>query len=328
VPDNPRHIVLPELPAIPGLTFRQVRGVAELNGIAAVMNASLAADRSRERITAEGLATAYRHATRCDLQQDALLVEINGRLTGYASMERYEVDDGSCLYSILLYLVPEWRGRGLELAMQRYMEQRARIAAAARPDGSPHSFASLVPDTWQAWIDMLFAQGYAPVRYYFEMQRSLDGDLPAVCLPAGLELRPPLPEHYRAVWQADVESDRDNWGHVAHSEEDYCAWVETPDLDPSLWCVAWDGDQVAGGAINVAHEGGWGETDDLFVRRPWRRRGLGRALLAASLHVFKTCGLTTAGLGVDAENPSGAVRLYESLGYRPYQRLASYRKPM
>ena len=110
--------------------------------------------------------------------------------------------------------------------------------------------------------------------------------------------------------------------------------MATPDLDPSLWLVAWDGDQVAGAAINVIHKSEcgerdiWGETDDLFVRRPRRRRGLGRALLVGSLHLFKARGLTTAGLGVDAENLSGALRLYEGLRYRPYQRLASYRKPM
>ena len=71
---------------------------------------------------------------------------------------------------------------------------------------------------------------------------------------------------------------RDQRDHVAPSEESYQAWMATPDLDPSLWLVAWDGDQIAGAAINIAHknEDGerdtWGETDDLFVRRPWRRR--------------------------------------------------------
>ena len=76
-----------------------------------------------------------------------------------------------------------------------------------------------------------------------------------------------------------------------------------PELDPGLWRVAWDGDQIAGAAINVVHkdERGerviGGETDSLFVRRPWRRRGLGRALLVGCLHLFKARGLTTAGLG-------------------------------
>jgi GNAT superfamily N-acetyltransferase len=83
-----------------------------------------------------------------------------------------------------------------------------------------------------------------------------------------------------------------------------------------MWLVAWDGDQVAGAAINVIHEGVWGEADDLFVRRPWRKQGLGRALIVGSLHLFKTRGLAVVGVGVNAEN-APAVRLYESVGFRP-----------
>ena len=327
-------IVLPEAPAIPGLAFRHFRGAADWPGIAAVINASLAADRNGERITAEGLANIYAHPVHWDPQQDTLFVQVDGTLIGYTNTEWREEDNGACPHLIHLHLAPEWRGRGLELAMQRHMEHRARAAAAAGPDGAHHLFASKVPETWHARAEMLLSQGYAAVRYFFEMQRPLGGDLPPVFLPAGLAFRPPLPEHYRAIWEADEESHRDSWGHVAPSEEDYRAWVATPDLDPSLWVVAWDGDQVAGAAINVVHKSDhgerdtWGETDDLFVRRPWRKRGLGRALLVGTLHLFKARELTTAGLGVDAENLSGALRLYESVGFRPYQRVAYYRKPM
>lgn len=326
-------IVLPEAPAIPGLAFRRFRGPTDLAGIAAVMNASLAADRNGERNTAEGLANSFAHAVHWDPQQDTLLVEVTGTLIGYANTEWREVGD-DCQHAIQLHLAPEWRGRGLELAMQRHMERRAQAAAAAGPNGVRHWFSSRVPGTWRAWAEMLLAQGYAPVRCFFEMQRPLDGGLPDASLPAGLAIRPALPEHYRAIWEAGAECYRDQWEYVAVSDEDYKAWAATPDLDPSLWLVAWDGDQIAGAAINVVHKSEqgerdtWGETDDLFVRRPWRQRGLGRALLAGSLGLFKARGLTTAGLGVDAENLSGVLRLYEGLGYCAYQRVVMYRKPM
>jgi mycothiol synthase len=321
-------IALPEAPAIPGLVFRHFRGGADLPSIATVMNASLAADRNSERITAEGLANFYAHAVHWDPQQDTLLVEVDGMLIGYANTEWREEDDGACPHFIHLYLVTEWRGCDLELAMQRHMERRARVAVAAGPSGARHWFASLVPETWHARAGTLLALGYAPGCHYFEMQRPLDDELPQALLPTGLALRPPLPEHYRAIWEAGEECFRDQQDHVAPCEESYRAWVATPDLDPSLWLVAWDGDQVAGAAINVIHADAWGETDDLFVRRPWRKRGLGRALLVGSLHLFKARGLTAAGLGVHAENLSGALRLYESVGFRPYQRVVSYRKPM
>jgi mycothiol synthase len=320
--------MLPEAPAIPGLSFRHFRGEADFPGIAAVVNSSAAADQNGERITAEGLANIFAHPIHWDPRQDTLLVEVDGALIGYANTEWREEDGGACLHLIQLYLVAAWRGCGLELAMQLYMERRAREAAGAGPGGVGHWFASRVPDTWHACTEMLLAQGYTPASYYYEMQRPLDDDLPEAPLPAGIAIRPPLPEHYRAIWEAGEECFRDQRDHVAPSEESYRAWVATPDLDPSLWLVAWDGDQVAGAAINVVHEGGWGETDDLFVRRPWRKRGLGGALLIGSLHLFKARGLTTAGLGVDVENLSNAVGLYESVGFRPYQRVASYRKPI
>lgn len=324
-----------ETPAIPGLILRGFRGPADFDGIAAVMTASLA-DHNGERYTAEVVANTFAHPANTDPLQDTLIAEVDGALIGYANTQwRVENDGAACWHWIHLYLEPAWRGRGLEAAIQTHLERRARlVAAAAGPAGARHLFTSMAPETWRARVDSLLALGYAPARYFFEMQRSLEGDLPELAIPAGLEIREPLPEHYRAIWDADDESNRDNWLNAPLEEEEFRAWVEAPDLDPSLWRVAWDGDQVAGASINVSQksEDGtrevWGETDSLFVRRPWRRRGLGRALLLASMHLFKARGMITAGLGVDTENPSGALRLYEGLGYRPYQRVVLYQKPV
>ena len=327
--DNSRSITLPEAPLIPGLVFRHFRGEEDFPNIAAVINASLTADGSKERVTAEELINIYAHPAHWDAQHDILLVEGDGQLIGYANMQWRAEDTGDCLHLFDLYLVAAWRGCGLELAMQRTMERCIRETATAELDGVQHWFVSKAPETWQARVEMLLGSGYAPVRYYFEMQRPLlGGSLPEIVLPPGLAFRPALPEHYRTIWEAGAECFRDQGDYVVLNDEDYRTWVASPGLDPSLWLVAWDGDQVAGAAINVIHEGTWGETDDLFVRRPWRKQGLGRALLAGSLHLFTARGLTTAGLGVDAENVSGALGLYESVGYRPYQRSASYRKRM
>jgi GNAT superfamily N-acetyltransferase len=326
--DNSLSFTLPEAPAIPGLVFCHFRGEEDFPNIAAIINASLTADLSKERITAEELINTYAHAAHRDPQQDILLVEIDGKLIGCANMEWREEGSGDCLYLIDLYLAAEWRRCGLELAMQRHMERCIRKAVIAEPDNVHHWFVSKVPETWQTRVEMLRVLGYAPMRYYFEMQRPLLDNLPEAVLPTGLAVRPPLPEHYRSIWEASEECFQDQQDYVAPREENYRTWVATPGLDPSLWLVAWDGDQVAGAAINVIHEGAWGETDDLFVRRPWRKQGLGHALLVGSLHLFKARGLTTAGLGVDVENVSGALGLYESVGYRPYQILVSYRKPM
>ncbi|HSQ16660.1 MAG TPA: GNAT family N-acetyltransferase, partial [Anaerolineales bacterium] len=292
--DNSPSITPPAAPMIPGLTFRRFRGADDFPNIAAVINASLIADESKERITAEDLINLYEHPAHWDPQQDILLVEVDGKLIGYANMEWRLDDRGDCLHMIDLYLLPAWRGGDLELAMQRHMEGCIRPAVTPEFDGLPHWFVSKVPETWPTRIEMLRGSGYAPVRWYFEMQRPLlGGSLPEMLLPPGLAIRPPNPEHYCAIWEAGEECFRDQQEYVALSEADYQAWVATPGLDPSLWLVAWDGDQLAGAAINVIHPGDWGETDDLFVRRPWRKQGLGRALLAGSLHLFKARGLCT-----------------------------------
>lgn len=328
-------LIIPEAPAIPGLVFRYFSGEADLPGIAAVINASNAADLNRERLTAEKLAHTFAHPVHWDPRQDCLLVEIDGALVGYAYTEWREEDTGDCLHLIRLHLVPEWRGRGLELAMHCHMERRARdVAAGVGTPGVRHVFAGLVPETWGARTAMLIARGYPATRHFFDMERSLDGELPAAPLPAGIEIRPVLPEHSRPIWDANVEAFRDHWSNMPPDEEDYQAWLESPERDPSLWVIAWDGDQVAGGALNMLYDDGESErgavgwVDDLFVRRPWRKQGLGRALLVGSLRVFKARGLAMAGLNVDAENLTGALRLYERVGFRVYRHMVAYDKAM
>jgi ribosomal protein S18 acetylase RimI-like enzyme len=69
---------------------------------------------------------------------------------------------------------------------------------------------------------------------------------------------------------------------------------------------------------------GW--TENICVRRPWRKRGLARSLIVQSLWAIKERGMTEAALGVDTENPNGALRLYESVGFRPVKRWTTYRK--
>lgn len=71
-----------------------------------------------------------------------------------------------------------------------------------------------------------------------------------------------------------------------------------------------------------------GYTQDVFVRRPWRRRGLARALLARSIRMFCEMGMEETALGVDTRNPSGALRLYEGMGYKQVQRHTFFSKEM
>jgi len=153
-------------------------------------------------------------------------------------------------------------------------------------------------------------------------------------LPEGLEIREVRPEQMRAIWDAEKEAFRDHWGMGTPSEEDYEEFLTDPmTTDTSLWRVAWDGDQVAGQVRSFVNEEenraygrkrGW--VENISVRRPWRHRGLARALMAASFPLLRARGMTEGALGVDTENPSGALRIYESMGFRAVSKGTTFRK--
>lgn len=162
-------------------------------------------------------------------------------------------------------------------------------------------------------------------------------DIPLFPLPDGLEIRPVTAEHYRLIWEAENEALRDHWGYLRRTEEDYLAWLNGKAVfQPHLWQVAWDisSGQVAGQVRpfilddeNEKYCRKRGYTEFISVRRRWRKRGLARALIARSLNAQKELGMTESALGVDSENLSGAVQLYESCSFRVEKRNTIFRKP-
>jgi ribosomal protein S18 acetylase RimI-like enzyme len=161
------------------------------------------------------------------------------------------------------------------------------------------------------------------------MEIVLDGPPVEPKFPEGIELRPFIKgEHDIKVWQAQNESFRDHWGsHDVTLEEWKRSRFDDPDSDPTLWPIAWDGDEVAGFSLNRYRMGiGWIRT--LGVRRPWRKRGLGEALLLQSFGEFYRRGTKTIGLGVDAQNPTGATRLYQKVGMYAASEFVTYEKEL
>ena len=116
---------------------------------------------------------------------------------------------------------------------------------------------------------------------------------------------------------------------------DYQRFLNEVPFQPHLWQVAWDGDQVAGmvrnfidDEQNAKYNRKRGYTESISVRRPWRKRGLARALIARSFNMHRDLGMTEAALGVDTQNPNGARQLYESMGFQTVWSSSSYRKPL
>jgi ribosomal protein S18 acetylase RimI-like enzyme len=165
------------------------------------------------------------------------------------------------------------------------------------------------------------------------MVRPCDQLIEIAPLPEGIQVRPVQPEQWRQLWDAAQEAFQDHWGFVPAGEEAYKEWLASPDFRPELFMVAWDGDEVVGQIQNAISENEnkeynrlRGYTEDISVRRPWRRQGVARALLTRSIKMFQEMGMDETELGVDTQNPNGAKGLYAGVGYQELKRFTTYRK--
>ncbi|MGC9520475.1 MAG: GNAT family N-acetyltransferase, partial [Anaerolineae bacterium] len=305
-----------EMPSIAGLRCRGFRGEADYPAMAAVIAQSKEADKQDFTETADDLRRQYQHLVNSDPFADMLFVEIGGEVVGYSRIWWQQVVDGPRVYSHFANLVPAWREQGIRRAMVRHNEARIREIAAAHGATVPRVYECWASDGEKDWMRVLKGEGYEVVRYGFAMVRPSLDSIPELPLPEGIEVRPARPEHYDRIWDAARQAFRDHWGF---SEEEWAhtyfeSWQQDDTFQPHLWQVAWDGDEVAGMILNFIHEAEnreyhrlRGYTETICVRRPWRRRGLARALIARSLAVLKAEGMTEAALGVDADNPNGAL---------------------
>jgi len=330
-----RTVLVPEAPSIPGLCFRKFSGPDDYPAMLAVIEGSKAADEVERADTLEDVARAYAHLTNCDPYQDMLFAEVDGRVIGYNRVFWEQQSDRTRLYNLFGFLLPAWRRKGIGTAMLRFAERRLQTIAARHPEDGPRFFQSWATDTERGALALLEKEGYRAVRHEFAMVRPLNEPIAPAPMPEGLTVRPIRDEQIRLVLAASEEAFRDHWGHVPMEEEDIQRWMADPTFNPGLWRVAWDGDQVAGMVLNFVNEEEnkeyrrkRGYTEGICVRRPWRRRGLASALLTRSLRMFKAMGFEEAALGVDSQNLSGALGLYQGVGFRVVKRHLIYRKPL
>jgi len=331
-------ISLPDPPDVPGLVFRRFRGESDYAGITAVGNASREADGVELVLGINDIANEFTHLANSDPARDLIAAEIDGQFAGYSLGEWALEHSGQYQYWFQLSLSPEWRGRGIRRAMLHWMERRLREVAADHPAGAPRTFATYAGHKALSLMALLESEGYYRARYFNKMTRSLDEPLPDFPMPPGLEMRPVLPEHYRLIWEASEEAFRDHWGHSPSPDEYYEWWMEDPVIfTPELWQIAWDveKDEIAGqvrtfidGPENEKYQRRRGYTEMISVRRPYRRRGLARALIAESLRVLKARGMAESALSVDSESLTGATRIYEDCGFRLVSSSVAYRKEM
>jgi mycothiol synthase len=329
------------LPAgVAGVAFRLSTDLeADLPALWATQDAARVADGEMERNSLEGFLNYYRHLERFDRSRDLLLAEAGGRIVGYTRVEWNDSNDGERWYEAAGVVHPEWRGRGIGAAFVGWSERRrteiaAAHAAAGEAPGRVRALTTFLFDGDVGGRDLLDRAGYVPFRRFASMKRPDLDDLPEAPLPAEFEIRPIARERaaMRRVFDADVEAFQDHFGWSEGTDEKFEEFIGYESVDPALWLVAFDGDEVAGAVLNGIHVSPEGERsgwlDSIFTRRPWRQRGLARALIARSLVLLRDRGLADASLGVDLTNPHQALVLYESCGFRVVSSATAYRKPV
>ena len=320
--------------SVAGLRLRPFAGEADLAEMVRIHNAEAEADGLHQRTTIDELRSHVAHPSASfDPVRDITIAELDGRVVATASREVVDTTDGFREYRSDGEVDPPFRRRGIGSALLADNMRRHRAHAASEASPRTPIFGSWSSDGQAGDIALLEKTGFHVARWFFEMVRPTLDDIPDIPLPDGLELRPIDRAGAKQVWDADIEAFADHWGGFDGSEAHLQRWLENPNTDLSLWVIAFDGDEVAGGIINgidrpqneaLGIQRGW--LNSVFTRRPWRRRGLATALIAESLRVLRDRGMTSAALGVDADNPSGALGLYEGTGFAVDKRSSAWRK--
>ncbi len=329
---------MPALPApvesLPGAAWRPL-GLGDIDAYVRLQEAARVADGGEEVTTAE----VARHELtdpNCPVATNTLALALaDGTLA--ASIMVHERLQGLDSRRIFLWGTthPELRRRGIGRAALAWGVARADEILAGQPATLLRVVEAFKEERLADAVALHEGAGFQAVRWYFDMRRDLGEPIPHEPDPLGIRL-----EGYEHAWAerlrlAHNEAFADHWGSEPLTAEIWNRdFLGDPFFRGDLSFVALDGDEVAGYTINYVAEADWeatgireGWVGQLGVLRPWRRRGLATALLVRSMRAFRDAGMDAAILGVDAENPTGALGVYDRLGFRPVRRSVRMQRP-
>jgi mycothiol synthase len=295
----------------------------DVGSVVGLMNACDIAEQAEPEYTVEDLRADWQ-SPEVNLETDAWVIVAPGeQLVGYSLLFNRE---NVRLYADT-YVHPEHRGRGIRPHLVWLTERRARQQVPDAPPGARITLYDTISSADKVARAFLEEKGFRLARHFWRMRIEMDEMPPAPELHCGITIRTfvPVQDDY-ATFEAMEEAFQDHWGHIPWRFESWQQhMMKRDDFDPSLWFLAIEGERIVGGSLCHSYPNeGW--VNQLGVRRPWRRKGLGLALLHHSFRELYRRGQRRVSLGVDSQNTTGATRLYERAKMHVTRQFDSYEK--
>lgn len=306
------------------LTLRAFAGPEDYARMAEIENACNAADGLDFLESAEDIRHRMERSAALDPARDMLLAEQGGQALGFARLTCADEVSGLRRYNIAVNVHPLIRRHGLGRQLLHWAQARARAIEDGKTPAQKTVYHAWALEAQQGGCVLLEHEGYGVARLGHEMRRSLHDPISDFALAPGFEFRATQPEHYQAVHAADIDAFRDHNGFVEPDATEYARWLQGAHFSPQLWQVIWhiESNRIAAQVLNyINHEENekfkrkLGMTEDISTQRDFRKLGLARAAISRSLRMFQALGYDTVALGVDAANPTGAMRVYQDCGY-------------
>jgi len=270
-------------------------------------------------------------ARRLDLERDAwVVVAPDGSFAGCAWL--WPLRAGDTEFVAEHFVHPTHRDSAVDDTLIDTIEGRVADLHREMPSMTSLVLASEERDARRR--ASLQQRGYEHVRDIYGMRMDLAPGRPPASWPAGIEVRPMRPGvDDRDAHAASEEAFAEHYLFGPQPFEEWRACtLERNECDPSLWLLAWDGGEVAGQVWALARDEGGpalvGLVEDLSVCKPWRGRGLGLALLADVFRLLGDRGCASVRLWVDAQNTTGALRVYERAGMRQERHVMDFERPL
>lgn len=321
---------LPALPAVVGgvpLVWRNPER-ADLPAIHALLSASGRVDHPRDLVELGELELGF-DALRFAAASDAVIgIAPDGGLVAYGEARLGETAETEVQVSLDGTVHPSLRRRGVGRALLEWQEIRGRQLLADSPSRLPARMLVGSRAQCAGHLALYEAGGFVPTRWWLTLQRDLDAPIPPAALPDACRIVPFADGLSERVRGAFNDAFRDHWGSQPVSRAEWEGGVGLGEFSPELSRIVLErgrggGDRVVAFALTEINEGEWesnggpfGYLEAIGVVRDRRGRGLSTAVMAAALHAYRRRGLRSAILDVDSDNPSGALGMYERLGFR------------